>query len=97
LTVHGAVVMVRALGIWDRGTEFRGEMGRAAVTQDFEVRSGGRRVAVQEATTAHEALHDYLRGLGCTDAEVVRLGADAAAWRGAVYRVQPAQSDLRVA
>jgi hypothetical protein len=55
----------------------------------FEVRSGGRRVALQDASTAHEALHDYLRALGCVDAEVVRLGADAAAWRGAVYRAVP--------
>ncbi len=67
------------------------------MTRDFEVRTSGRRVAVTSATTASEALHDYLRGLGCRDAEVVRLGADAAAWRGAVYRVAPAQTDLRVA
>jgi hypothetical protein len=60
------------------------------VRNNFEVRSGGQRVAVQVATTAYEALHDYLRGLGCMDAEVVRLGADAAAWRGAVYRAVPA-------
>ena len=65
--------------------------------RDFEVRSGGRRVAVTSASTAHEALHDYLRGLGCSDAEVVRLGADAAAWRGAVYSAVPARADLRVA
>ena len=64
----------------------------------FEVRSGGRRVALLDASTAHEALHDYLRALGCVDAEVVRLGADAAAWRGAVYRAVPvAEPDLRVA
>ena len=65
---------------------------------NFEVRSGGRRVALQVATTAHEALHDYLRALGCMDAEVVRLGADAAAWRGAVYRAVPtAEPEVRVA
>ena len=65
---------------------------------NFEVRSGGQRVATQVATTAYEALHDYLRGLGCIDAEVVRLGADAAAWRGAVYRAVPtAEPELRVA
>ena len=65
---------------------------------NYEVRSGGRRVALTVASTAHEALHDYLRALGCTDAEVVRLGADAAAWRGAVYRVVPtAEPELRVA
>ncbi len=67
------------------------------MTRDFEVRSGGRRVAVTSASTASEALHDYLRAIGCTDAEVVRLGVDAAAWRGAVYRVVPARADVRVA
>ncbi len=68
------------------------------MTSSFEVRSNGRRVALQVASTAYEALHDYLRGLGCADAEVVRLGGDAAAWRGAVYRAVPAvEPELRVA
>jgi hypothetical protein len=64
--------------------------------QNFEVRSGGRRVALRIASTAQEALSDYLRGLGCRDDEVVRLGSDAAAWRGAVFSVVPADGeDLR--
>lgn len=73
-----------------------GEWG-SAVTRDYEVRSGGRRVAVQVASSAQEALLDYLRALGCSDSEVVRLGSNAAAWRGAVYRVAPAKADVEVA
>jgi hypothetical protein len=56
----------------------------------YEVRSGGRAVALQIASTAQEALFDYLRALGCRDNEIVRMGDDAAAWRGAVFRVVPA-------
>jgi hypothetical protein len=33
---------------------------------------------------------DYVRSLGCRDAEVARLGADAVSWRGAVFRAVPA-------
>jgi len=32
---------------------------------------------------------DYVRSLGCRDAEIARLGADALSWRGAVYRAVP--------
>lgn len=90
---------MRPLGNWAHGTAgtLRGEWG-SAVTRSYEVRSGGRRVALQVATSAQEALHDYLRALGCRDAELVRLGADAAAWRGAIYKVVPAAGpDLHAA
>jgi hypothetical protein len=59
----------------------------------YEVRSGGRAVALQIASTAQEALFDYLRALGCRDNEIVRMGSDAAAWRGAVFSVVPAAAD----
>jgi hypothetical protein len=73
-------------------------MGKSGVRVSFEVRSGGRVVALMVASTAHEALSDYLRGLGCRDGEIVRLGSQAAAWRGAVYKVAPApEEDLRAA
>jgi hypothetical protein len=68
------------------------------VLSTYEVHEGKRPVALRTASSAHEVLHDYLRALGCVDAEVVRLGPDAAAWRGAVYRVVPAPgSDVRAA
>lgn len=63
-----------------------------AMRSNYEVRSGRRAVALKTASTAHEALFDYLRGLGCRDSEIVRMGDDAAAWRGAIYRVVPAKA-----
>jgi hypothetical protein len=56
----------------------------------FEVRSGRQRVALLTASSAHEALAEYLRALGCRDDEVRRLGVDVAAWRGAMYKAVPA-------
>jgi hypothetical protein len=61
----------------------------------FEVRSGRHAVALRTASSAQEALHDYLRGLGCKADEIVRMGADAAAWRGAVYKAVPASGTRR--
>ena len=62
----------------------------------FEVRCGRRAVAVRTASTAHEALADYLRSLGCQRSEIARVGADAASWRGAVYSAVPAEGDVSV-
>ena len=59
----------------------------------YVVRSGRFAVALRSASTAHEALRDYLRGMGCRDDEIVRMGDAAAAWRGAVYSAVPAASD----
>jgi hypothetical protein len=57
----------------------------------YEVRCGGRAVAEMTASTAQEALGEYLRGLGCSRSEIVQMGSDAAAWRGATYRAVPAR------
>jgi hypothetical protein len=62
---------------------------------NFEVRSGRHAVALRTASSAHEALADYLRGQGCRDAEIVRMGKDAAAWRGAIYKAVPASVERR--
>lgn len=51
----------------------------------FEIRSGRRVVTQTSASTPQEALVDYLRSLGCSDDDMVRLGADAVSWHGAVY------------
>jgi hypothetical protein len=44
---------------------------------------------LRQASSAHEALFDYARSLGCRDEEIVRIGLDAVSWRGAVYRAEP--------
>jgi hypothetical protein len=64
--------------------------GDERLRTSYEVRSGRRAVALLVASTAQEALFDYMRALGCRDNEIVRMGTDAAAWRGAVYSVVPA-------
>jgi hypothetical protein len=55
----------------------------------YEVRSGRHTVAQKQAASAQEALMDYVRGLGCRDDEIVRLGADSVSWRGAIFRAEP--------
>jgi hypothetical protein len=65
------------------------------MARSYEVRCGRHAVALQTASSASEAVGEYLRGLGCHRDEIVRMGADAASWRGAVYRAVPAKSDGR--
>ena len=55
---------------------------------------GGEPVGVIEANTAQEAVLDYLRSLGYHEEEIVRVGSDAASWRGAVYTAVPASGDV---
>lgn len=52
----------------------------------YELRAGRRPVGVRTAPSAQVALLDYVRSLGCHEDEITRLGRDAVAWRGAVYR-----------
>lgn len=59
----------------------------------YEVRTGRQAVALMTASTAHEALGLYLRGLGCHKDEIVRMGESSAAWRGAIYRAVPTEAD----
>ena len=53
--------------------------------QKYEIRCGDRVVTQVESFTPRYAVTDYLRSLGSTDDEIEPLGADAVAWRGAVY------------
>jgi hypothetical protein len=55
------------------------------VLKDYEIRSGERAVSIRSAPSAQQALLDYVKSLGCRDAEIIRLGAAAVAWRGARY------------
>jgi hypothetical protein len=75
------------MSVWGLG-KFKG-MG-TGVRSSYQVRSGRRAVALLTASTAQEALIDYLRGLGCRDDEIMRMGDATAAWRGAVYSAVPA-------
>ncbi len=43
--------------------------------------------------TASEAVIEYLSSIGCRGEEISRVAADAASWRGAVYRAVPLGSD----
>jgi hypothetical protein len=61
----------------------------------YELRSGDRPIGVRDASTAQQALLDYVRSLGCKDEEIMRLGVDAVSWRGAVYKAVPAPDDER--
>jgi hypothetical protein len=58
----------------------------------YEILSGRRTVAVKSGPSAQQALIDYVRSLGCRDAEIVRLGVDAVSWRGARYSAVPAST-----
>jgi hypothetical protein len=55
----------------------------------YEIRSGRRSLSERVASTAQHAVIDYLRSMGCRDDEIVRLGTDGVAWRGAIYRAIP--------
>jgi len=61
------------------------DAGAKTVIADYEIHSGGHRVSVRRAPSALVALLDYLRSLGCRDGDVIRLGNNSVAWRGAVY------------
>ena len=59
----------------------------------WEVRCGRRRVSLETAHTAREAVIEYLRSIGCRDSEMTSVAADAVTWGGAVYRAVPLGSD----
>ena len=42
------------------------------------LRSGTRPIGLREGATAHEALFDYVRSLGCRDEEIMQLPARCA-------------------
>jgi hypothetical protein len=62
---------------------------------NYEVRTGRQSVALLSASTASEALAEYLRALGCHRDEIVRMGDNSASWRGAVYRAVPTEAKPR--
>lgn len=63
------------------------------IRTSYEVRCGKRLISLQRASTAREAIIEYLRSMGCRDDEMSTLGANAISWQGAVYRAMPRTSD----
>ena len=63
------------------------------MTRNYEIRSGRRSVIIESSGTAQQALLDYLRSLGCRENEIVRLGGNAIAWRGARFSAVVVPSD----
>ena len=59
----------------------------------YEIRSGRKAVSVRAASTPQHAVLDFLKSMGCRDTEIVRLGSDEVAWRGAVYTAVPVEPD----
>jgi hypothetical protein len=51
----------------------------------YEVRCGRRALGKEVAESAQEALVTFLIQYGTRNTEIVRLGVDRAAWRGAIY------------
>jgi hypothetical protein len=71
-----------------------GASTREKALRSYEIFKGRNCVSVREAPSAYMALLDYMRALGCRDADVARLGTHSVSWRGAVYtaRLSPAGS-----
>jgi hypothetical protein len=59
------------------------------VLRDYEIRAGKRPVSVRSGPSAQQALIDYVKSLGCKDAEIIRLGESVVSWRGARYVAVP--------
>jgi hypothetical protein len=57
-----------------------------SVVTNYQIHTGRKTVSVRDAGSGYQALVDYLRSVGCRDAEIVRTGSHSVSWRGAVYR-----------
>jgi len=62
---------------------------RRAATTKYEIYSGRRVVSTQESVSALHAVVDFVRAYGVKDEEILRLGVDSVAWRGARFRAVP--------
>lgn len=59
------------------------------MTSEFEIRSGRRVVAILRSVSPLQAAVDYVRGLGSSEQEIVRLGTNSVSWRGARFSAVP--------
>jgi hypothetical protein len=63
------------------------------VSKKYEIRSGRRTVSVQYSVTPLQAVVDYVTTLGCKRDEILTIGVDTVAWRGARYSATLVQPD----
>jgi len=59
----------------------------------YEVRCGRRRVSLQTAHTAREAVRGYLLSIGWRESEITSVSMDALGCAGAVYRATPVSNE----
>jgi hypothetical protein len=62
----------------------------------YEIRSGRRVVSTQYSVSPLQAAVDYVRSFGTADSEILRVGVDVVAWRGARFTAVQVP-DLRLA
>ena len=65
----------------------------ATPKQMYEIRLSGQAVSEVEHIDPQLAVLDYLRSLGFEEEDIIRVGNDAASWRGALYTAVPRASE----
>jgi hypothetical protein len=73
------------------------DSGKSERVRTYEIRSGRRTLSLRDASTPQHAVLDYLKSMGCRDADIVRLGSDAVSWRGARYTAVAVAQDTTAA
>jgi hypothetical protein len=63
----------------------------------YEIRSGGRTVSVENSVSPLQAVVDYVTRYGCKRDEIVTIGVDTVAWRGARFSAVLAPPESRSA
>ena len=63
------------------------------MSRKFEIRSGRRTVSIQTSSSPLQAAVDYARSFGCARDEIVTIGVDTVAWRGARFSAVPVPAD----
>lgn len=63
------------------------------MSRKFEIRSGRRTVSIQTSSSPLQAAVDYVRAFGCARDEIVTIGVDTVAWRGARFSAVPVPAD----
>jgi hypothetical protein len=67
------------------------------VARKYEIRSGRRTVSVRYSVSPLQAVVDYVTTFGCKRDEIVMIGVDTVAWRGARFSAVLAPPESRPA